>query len=472
MTLSYTDPDGPGPYTVTIVTSPSNGSLTGSTNDRTYTPNAGFTGTDSFTWRVNDGLANSNTATVTITVSGSGIVSNTTPTAYVWDVLDAGKVQYVDRTYTFSAVPAAYVGLPYLKTRNDDKSSTGTSFVSFDLSQGATVYVAHDDRISPKPSWMSGFVDTGADLVSGGGTFSLFAKDFPAGRVTLGGNIPSGTTGNSMYTVVVRPLSGGGGFSVTIDFVSTGRPYSTATAKVGALPYIDRSYTIGSLSPTLANGVLLRTANDDKAVTAATHLKFTVSAPANVFVAYDKRATSSPTWLQSGWTLTSDALSTSDAGASPLRIYKKSVTSGQHTLGGNHHGGNTGAGSNYFVIVRPSSSTEASFGPAIPAGPLPEDVWEHPGDADGDGLYDAFEAAHFTDPALPDTDGDGDPDENELDGLGRTLWDAQAAGATAPAGDGDGSGGGCGATGGEAALLVLLRLRRRRPRRRAGGISV
>jgi hypothetical protein len=34
-----------------------------------YTPNAAFVGVDSFTYRANDGLANSNIATVTITVN-------------------------------------------------------------------------------------------------------------------------------------------------------------------------------------------------------------------------------------------------------------------------------------------------------------------------------------------------------------------------------------------------------------------
>ena len=58
---------------------------------------------------------------------------------------------------------------------------------------------------------MVGFVDTGDDLVSnGGGTFSLWAKDYPAGTVSLGGNIESGSTGNSMYTVVVGPPTGSG----------------------------------------------------------------------------------------------------------------------------------------------------------------------------------------------------------------------------------------------------------------------
>ncbi|HYG74204.1 MAG TPA: LamG-like jellyroll fold domain-containing protein [Planctomycetota bacterium] len=51
--------------TATIVVSPTNGSLTFNTNGSfSYTPNGGFEGTDSFTYKANDGTADSNVATV------------------------------------------------------------------------------------------------------------------------------------------------------------------------------------------------------------------------------------------------------------------------------------------------------------------------------------------------------------------------------------------------------------------------
>ncbi|HEU0022053.1 MAG TPA: Ig-like domain-containing protein, partial [Dehalococcoidia bacterium] len=67
--LVQIDPDGPGPYSVTIVQQPTSGTLTGTDNDRFYTPNPGFFGADSFTWQVNDGLIDSNVATVNITIN-------------------------------------------------------------------------------------------------------------------------------------------------------------------------------------------------------------------------------------------------------------------------------------------------------------------------------------------------------------------------------------------------------------------
>ena len=69
--LQFDDSDGPAPYTYAITQNPTHGNLTGTNNDRTYTPNAGFAGTDTFKWTVKDGAgATSNAATVTINVGG------------------------------------------------------------------------------------------------------------------------------------------------------------------------------------------------------------------------------------------------------------------------------------------------------------------------------------------------------------------------------------------------------------------
>jgi len=121
----------------------------------------------------------------------------------VYDGLNVGAIEFTDRAYTFSGVPSAYQGKTYIKTPNDDRGSTGDSFVTFDINRSATVYVAHDDRIGTKPTWMSSFTDTGDHLTSSdnSNTFSLYSKVFTAGTVTLGGNYGDGTV--SMYSIVV-----------------------------------------------------------------------------------------------------------------------------------------------------------------------------------------------------------------------------------------------------------------------------
>jgi YVTN family beta-propeller protein/VCBS repeat-containing protein len=65
-----TDPES-GVMTAALVTNVSNGLLTLDPNGSfSYTPTADFNGTDSFTYRANDGVFNSSTVTATITVNG------------------------------------------------------------------------------------------------------------------------------------------------------------------------------------------------------------------------------------------------------------------------------------------------------------------------------------------------------------------------------------------------------------------
>lgn len=69
LTLVVTDPNPPpGGFTWTIVAPPVNGTLSGTAPNLTYTPATNYSGTDSFTFRANDGHADSNTATVSLQV--------------------------------------------------------------------------------------------------------------------------------------------------------------------------------------------------------------------------------------------------------------------------------------------------------------------------------------------------------------------------------------------------------------------
>src|SRR6185295_1923578 len=64
-----TDADAGTTLTAALVASPANGSVTLASNGAfTYTPNANFNGSDTFTYTAGDGTAVSNVATVTITI--------------------------------------------------------------------------------------------------------------------------------------------------------------------------------------------------------------------------------------------------------------------------------------------------------------------------------------------------------------------------------------------------------------------
>jgi VCBS repeat-containing protein len=88
MTLEARDAEGSA-LTYRIVSGPANGTLTGVGPNRTYTPRSGFTGSDSFTFVANDGAADSNVATVSITVTSK---TNQAPVAEDQSVeTDQGK---------------------------------------------------------------------------------------------------------------------------------------------------------------------------------------------------------------------------------------------------------------------------------------------------------------------------------------------------------------------------------------------
>ena len=77
LTLHAIEPDGDG-LSYSILTNPANGVLSGTAPNLTYTPNTGFAGTDTFTWRASDGTLDSLVATVTIAATPP----NRTPVAH------------------------------------------------------------------------------------------------------------------------------------------------------------------------------------------------------------------------------------------------------------------------------------------------------------------------------------------------------------------------------------------------------
>jgi hypothetical protein len=78
ITMDFSDTDGPGPYQFTIIDYPVNGTLSSVDGDNlvVYTPDPGYTSADNFTFLVNDGIDDSNIATVYIDVTGQVMLLN------------------------------------------------------------------------------------------------------------------------------------------------------------------------------------------------------------------------------------------------------------------------------------------------------------------------------------------------------------------------------------------------------------
>jgi hypothetical protein len=109
--LTATDAESE-PLTYTILSQPAHGSLTGTPPSVTYTPVAGYNGSDSFTFQASDAHGTSNVATVSITVNtagprytlrvNAGGPSITDASGNVWQS-DTGYTGY---TYTYSTTSA------------------------------------------------------------------------------------------------------------------------------------------------------------------------------------------------------------------------------------------------------------------------------------------------------------------------------------------------------------------------------
>ncbi|MDT7041966.1 fibronectin type III domain-containing protein [Candidatus Nitronereus thalassa] len=167
---------------------------------------------------VRDAAGNSTTSSpVIITIDNGGNSTNPGPLAITNLQAQSGKsyligqapiannqIVYIDRWYTFDVIPSVLTGATYIQTANDDNGSTTDTFLSFDVNQPVTVYVAHDDRMTTKPAWLNTYTETGQSLQLPYTTLHIYRRTFPAGTVTLGGN-RIGPGEFTMYTVAVKP---------------------------------------------------------------------------------------------------------------------------------------------------------------------------------------------------------------------------------------------------------------------------
>jgi large repetitive protein len=91
ITLAASDADG-NSLTYRVVGNPAQGTLSGTAPNLTYTPLATASGSDSFTFRANDGSVDSNTATISISITPAG---NTSPVALIpstgWRLVSASS---------------------------------------------------------------------------------------------------------------------------------------------------------------------------------------------------------------------------------------------------------------------------------------------------------------------------------------------------------------------------------------------
>jgi hypothetical protein len=121
ITLTATSKQG-SPLTYMVLTQPNNGTLSGTAPNLTYTPAAGYIGHDAFTFKVNDGTTDSNTASVNITVQGPvnvvssvGYLNGTPLTAHTSSAFNSlggsALVAFVSSHPAWNGLPVSIAGL-------------------------------------------------------------------------------------------------------------------------------------------------------------------------------------------------------------------------------------------------------------------------------------------------------------------------------------------------------------------------
>lgn len=235
-----TDVDG-NSLTAVLVSGPAHGTLTLYSNGAfTYTPAANYNGPDSFTYKANDGAANSNLATVSITavndppVAQAQSISTPEDTAYSGQVVatdvDSTSLSYIivagptHGTLSFNSITGAFIYTPFANYNGPDsfnfKASDGQAASNL-ATVSITVTAVNDAPVNNVPTGTQTTAKN-TDLIFH--AISIADVDAGSAQVTLG--VTSGTltlsgTSNLSFTVGDGTADASMTFTGTIEAINT-----------------------------------------------------------------------------------------------------------------------------------------------------------------------------------------------------------------------------------------------------------
>lgn len=282
MLLAASDPDGDA-ITYAILTPPAHGSLNGTAPVLTYTPTPNFTGTDSFTFRVTDGVAESAVATVTIAVSAVNDPPAANPASF--SVLEDESVTVAlsaadadGDTLTFAVVAPPLHGSLSGEAPNlvykPKPNYFGSDYFTF---------VANDGFVDSPPAIISITVEAANDAPVAEGQIAITQRDRPIDLTVAAADVDGdalsyvivdgpahGSLGGSAPNYTYTPAPGYTGTDLFSFRAYDGAAYSNiATVDftiVGPLPYstsfeTSEGFHVGSLHGQGGWAVLQGTAN-------------------------------------------------------------------------------------------------------------------------------------------------------------------------------------------------------------------
>ncbi|ABK18043.1 Ig-like domain-containing protein [Syntrophobacter fumaroxidans] len=196
ITLTGTDADGDA-LSFTVTSSPAHGTLSGTAPNLTYTPAAGYHGSDAFEFKVNDGKVDSAAATVSITVTSA----NDAPVANA-QTLSTNEDTAVSITLTGTDADG------FAFKVNDGKADSAAATVSITVTSANDAPVANAQTLSTNEDTAVSITLTGTD--ADGDTLS-FTVTAPPAHGTLSGTAPSLT-----YTPAAN-YNGADGFAFKVN---------------------------------------------------------------------------------------------------------------------------------------------------------------------------------------------------------------------------------------------------------------
>ncbi len=249
ITLSGMDIEN-SPLTFSIVSGPTKGTLTGTAPNLNYLPSADYNGNDSFTYRVSDGAANSENATVSITVTAvndppvahgkSATTAENTPVAITLSGTDIEK-----SPLTFSIISGPTKGTltgtapnltysPVASSNGSDsftyRVSDGTA-VSGDATVSITVTTVNDQPIANSQS-VNTSEDTPLPIVLGGNDKDLDPLTFTVIAGPTKGTL-TGTPPDLTYTPS-KDYHGSDQFTFVANDGTADSPLATISIAVSA----------------------------------------------------------------------------------------------------------------------------------------------------------------------------------------------------------------------------------------------
>ncbi len=248
--LTGTDADG-DQLTFMVTAAPTRGRLTGTPPNLTYTPNTNFTGTDSFTFKANDGNADSNTGTITLSVGGVNDPPTATAQSVTTDEDVAKAITLTGVDVDGDALSFVIVMLPTRGTLNGTLPNVTYTPNANYFGTDSFTFKANDGALDSTPATVSLTINSVNDAPT------LFVPDPQTGN--------EGTT--ITFTLTATDPDQGAVLTFSSDNLPSGATINPQTGTFSWMPTFDQAGSInvrftvtdeGGLSQTKAATVIVR----------------------------------------------------------------------------------------------------------------------------------------------------------------------------------------------------------------------